>query len=401
LFSNVIMEIQDGKNKILFIEICNYIDYPIGGYMAFAKQMLTAFGNQLVLVGLSTDDTPVGVWVKKNINGVEFDFFSVMKVKKKDVKPLIPGRLHAYFCLRKYLSKILKINVHNVFVQTPEVMFALSGYKSLNICNRIPGLENPLKISRYNYSKYFVKIFDILFFNSLKRASVILASADEHAINDFVIRSKGQIELEKLIQFPTRVDTNVFYPRPLIECREILKLPLDSFIVLTTGRLNSYKGWRFMIDSFRVLMQEIPNALFVFVGDGEDRFKIQSYIESHSLSNKIILVGRKTHEELAVFLNSSNVYISGSYVEGWSTSLVEAIACGIPVVCTNFSSAKELVENHKNGYVIDSHDVIAFVKAILNSQKLSKNELLNRTHYINKYSTDNLKLSILEYWKLV
>ncbi len=65
--------------KILLIEICNFTDYPIGGYLSFAKQMLTAFGNQLALVGLATDDMPVGEWVKREIDGVVYDYFAITK----------------------------------------------------------------------------------------------------------------------------------------------------------------------------------------------------------------------------------------------------------------------------------------------------------------------------------
>ncbi len=53
--------------KILFIEICNYKDYPLGGHLSFAKHILSAFGNQLALVGCTTDDTPIGKWTKKKI----------------------------------------------------------------------------------------------------------------------------------------------------------------------------------------------------------------------------------------------------------------------------------------------------------------------------------------------
>jgi hypothetical protein len=51
------------NKRILLIEVCNFTDYPIGGYLSFAKQMLTAFDNQLALVGLGDDETPIGKWM--------------------------------------------------------------------------------------------------------------------------------------------------------------------------------------------------------------------------------------------------------------------------------------------------------------------------------------------------
>ncbi len=67
------------NKRILLIEVCNFTDYPIGGYLSFAKQMITAFGNQLALVGLEDDETPIGKWTKKNINGIVYDCFAVAK----------------------------------------------------------------------------------------------------------------------------------------------------------------------------------------------------------------------------------------------------------------------------------------------------------------------------------
>ena len=55
--------------KILFIELCNYKDYPTGGHLSFALHMLGAFGNELKLVGINTEgDDEVGKWRKKEID---------------------------------------------------------------------------------------------------------------------------------------------------------------------------------------------------------------------------------------------------------------------------------------------------------------------------------------------
>ncbi len=64
--------------KILFVELCNFCDYPTGGHLSFALHLLAAFGDELKLVGINTEDNFVsekGKWTKKNINGIEYDFF--------------------------------------------------------------------------------------------------------------------------------------------------------------------------------------------------------------------------------------------------------------------------------------------------------------------------------------
>lgn len=387
--------------RILLIEICNYTDYPIGGYLSFAKQMLSSFGNQLLLVGLSSDETTVGEWSKREINGIEYDYFSVMYSDLDSRKSLIPARLKSYFAVMKYRKKILSKGVDNVFIQTPEVLFALRKAKIKNICTRIPGVENPMRISRYWYGKYFAGLYDTLFYNLVKKSAVIFASADAHAISKFIEDGKGVLSSEKVIQFPTRVNTEIFYPKIKEICRESLKLDTNDILITTTGRLNKHKGWEFMLDCFSEFNQIYSKSKFVLIGDGEDRKKIEKKIISMKLESKVSIVGRVNHEKLSQYLGASNLYIMGSYVEGWATSLVEAVASGIPVCVTDFSSASELVENGRNGYIIKDHNKAKFVNSMIDCLNLSKSDLMQKSLGLENMSISNLKKSILIQWRLI
>lgn len=388
------------RNKILFIEICNYEDFPIGGYLSFAKQMVTSFGSQLVLVGLSTDETPVGQWGKKEINGTLFDFFAVRKASKDNKRTIIPARLKSYVAVKKYKKEILSKNIDNVFIQTPEVLFALKKCGIKNICARIPGVENPMSISRYWYGKYFAKLYDLLFYKTVNKSSIILASADKTAIHNFILRGKGVLSENRVIQFPTRVNTDIFYPQDKNKIREQLDINKELFIITTSGRLSTLKGWLFLINCFVEFSIRYPNSRMYFLGDGEDRPAIEETIRQKKLTSQIILAGRVSHEKLSKYINASDLFVMGSYIEGWSTALVEAISCARPVVCTNFSSAKELIENKVNGFVVEKHDINLFTKAMFESLNLNKEDLMSKSIEMEQYSSKGLKESILRHWKL-
>ncbi len=389
------------SKRILIIEGCNYVDYPIGGYLSFAKQMISAFGNQLVLVGFSEDNSKIGVWSKKIINGVYFDYFSIRKVNRTHKKPLIPERLKIYFAIKKYKKKILSIGVKNIFIQTPETLFALGLTKELNICTRIPGVENPLLISRYSYGKYLAKIFDYFFFKYLNNVNMILATADQKAINDFIGRSKGLISKNEIKQFPSRIDTNIFHPLNKETCRKRCGISLDMKVIVTTGRLTSLKGWELMLKAFMLYKEKVDNACFYFLGDGEERIRIQNFIEINNLQRDVFIVGRLTHDELALYLNSADVYVMGSFVEGWATSLMEAIACAKPVVITNFSSSYELVTSGVNGYILESRNEKEFADCIEKCSELSVKDVSINAFRMQEYSTCFLAQKIIEDWKLV
>lgn len=288
----------------------------------------------------------------------------------------------------------------NVFIQTPEVLFALSKYRLENLCTRIPGVENPMSISRYWYGKYFAKVFDLFYFKALNKSNVILASADNAAIHDFILRGKGKLQKNRVVQFPTRVNTEIFKPLNRQLCRKQLNLSQTSKIVITSGRLSTLKGWELLLESFIEFRMKFPDALFIFAGDGEDRFKIESFILENKLEDHVLLIGRINHEMLSYYLNAADLFVMGSYVEGWSTSLVEAIACAKPIVCTSFSSASELILE-KNGYIITERDKISFSRAMFKAMEIPRENLMIRASEMDEFASKRLKNDILEHWKLV
>jgi glycosyltransferase involved in cell wall biosynthesis len=392
------------KNKILIIEYCNFTDYPIGGHLSFAKQMIRAFGNEIAVVGIATDSkTPIGKWIKKDINNIEYNYFAVKRIKPLEKKGLIPARIKIFFDIHFYKSKILSIDCKNLFIQVPEIYFIFRNVPDLNICLRLPGLVNPLKFSRYPWARPFAAIYENIFFKSLNKANLLLAAANKNAINDFVINSKNKFDSKKLIQFATRYDDLIFYPRDKQQEKEKLNLPQNKTIIVTSGRLNEYKGWKFMIDSFNYFKQTNINSILIFLGDGEDKEKIQVYINQNRLIESVLLLGKVDHVILSAYLNASDLYIMGSYfeVEGWATSLVEAVASGIPICTTNFSSAKELVEEGVNGFVVDERNEIYFAEKMNEWKSIETKNLISKATEIKTLAVSNLKNDILKYWKLM
>ncbi|HEV2833002.1 MAG TPA: hypothetical protein VGW31_13560, partial [Hanamia sp.] len=176
------------QKKILLIDFCNYEDYPIGGHLSFAKNMILSFQNELVLIGITTHkEDPIGRWFKKNINGITYDFFALARYDKTKTKHYIPDRLVSYFLLKYFKRKILTKNIQNVFIQRTDILQAVKNFGFKNICYRFAGLENPLKFSKYWYAKFAAKFFDKEFFSSFKNVQLILASGDRNSIEQMSI----------------------------------------------------------------------------------------------------------------------------------------------------------------------------------------------------------------------
>jgi len=377
-------------DKITYIQGCNFEDYPIGGQLTFAKNMLNAFGNDLILVGISTDDTPVGRWVKKEINGIVYDFLSVDRKAVITKKSLIPQRIVFYFKIRKYKKLILQKQSDIIFTRTPDVILAIKRWKFKKRIFCFAGTGNPMALSQRWYGRMFARFFDGLFFPGLSKVDVILAAADTEHIKDAIKRSKGALRDGDIKHFPTRIDTSIFNNRDRNASKQKLNIPFDQKVVVTSGRLHWAKGWKLMIDAFELFKKNIPQSLLYFIGDGDDRDMIETYIIEKKLQDCIFLLGFQPHQVLSDYLNAADVYIMGSQMEGWATSLLEAKACGVPLCTTEFSSAKDIIDIDVDGYVVEQRNPKLFSDYMLKAIELKiDNNILDEK--MKKYSLTNFK----------
>ena len=387
------------QRKILLIEPCNFVDYPTGGQLTFAKHLIKSFGNDLMLVGLSTEKEGIGRWTKIVIDDVEFDFFPYWYLKKSNKKPLIPLRLRNFIELFRYRNKILTNEVKNVITQSPDSLVALKNIEKYNVCYYFAGVENPLKISRYKFARNFSFIYDYAFLPMLSKMKLILAAADNAAINDLIHRSRGQLNRKNVFSFPTRVNTNTYKKIPKSNFRKSISIKDDTLVITTTGRLSWIKGWKLMIDSFQKFQQKHSDAVFFIIGNGEDETLIKEYILSKNLNESVFLTGFKEPEEIANYLNASDIFIMGSLKEGWSTSLIEAVCCGVPCCVTNFSSALDIIREGINGYVCENRDIDMFAELMGRCIQIDR-KILPLDSDIEAYSLDNLKKDLLNIWSL-
>ena len=383
-------------NSFLLVEGCNFVDRPIGGQLSFAKQVLQVYGNKIYLVGVTDDENlKIGEWTKLIINEIEFDFFPFRRLPKSNEKPLIPARISDYLAIKKYEKEILEKN-KNVITQAPELLIAMRNWNLNTLCYEFPGVENPLDMPRFKWGKFFAKQYEKILFSILdSKVTTILASAGEDAIENLINKSNGLLKNKTIHQFPTRVDDNFF--RPISIQKSDLGLSDDDKILVSCGRLNQVKGWELIIDSFNILIQKNKNIKLFFIGDGEDRSKLEEKIKLYNLSDNVKIMGFQAPNEVLKWTNIADVMLVGSYKEGWSISMLEALACGKPLVSTNVSGSKEMIKNGENGYIVDTRNPNDYSKKIQEALTLSNYKEVS-LDIAKKYSLDNLKKDLDRLW---
>jgi glycosyltransferase involved in cell wall biosynthesis len=126
------------------------------------------------------------------------------------------------------------------------------------------------------------------------------------------------------------------------------------FNMVSIGRLDKNKNHQFLIDVVLDLKnRKIPVDLTI-VGEGNQRSALQEKISRLDLSNQISLVG--SQEKVEAFLWNADLYIHSAITEGFGLTLIEAMACGLPVVCTDGRGNRDLIHEGENGFMVGERD---------------------------------------------
>lgn len=381
---------------ILYIEPCNFEDFPVGGQLSFAKQMVQAFGSRLALVGISTDETPTGRWIKRAFGRRVCDFFSIARWKNSARKPFIPMRLHTYFDMIRHREHILSMNIRVLFTCAAEVLLATHRWGWQDVCFYFPGLDSPLRMPRYKWAKPLAGTFDSCFLSTLQSANLVLAAADRSAIREFTMETGGRFPETNIVSFPSRADTRVFHPVDQAEARGMLGIPQDASVFAAVGRLNRRKGWEMLLEAFRLVLKNRENAHLYFVGDGEDRPMIERRIREAALVDKVHITGYLDAPQVAIYLNAADVFVLASFFEGWPTAMVEALATGKAIVSTPVGAAADLIDNGVNGYILDDRDARRFCEAMIKALSLNARE--HSLHKARSYALDSLAEDLGRLW---
>jgi len=157
----------------------------------------------------------------------------------------------------------------------------------------------------------------------------------------------------KITVLENGVDPLKFRPGPLLAARQVLGLPADRPIVLSVGRLVELKGFHILVEAVTRLRLHRPNLLLVIVGDGPYRSMIEKQISTMGVADNVKLVGSQPHDQLGLWYSAADLYCLASSQEGWPNVLLEAMACGRPVIATSVGGIPEIVRSSSVGTLAD------------------------------------------------
>ena len=177
-----------------------------------------------------------------------------------------------------------------------------------------------------------------------------------------------------------------------------IQLPCDKPIIVTMGRLIKRKGHDSLIKAFEKINKDFDCRLII-IGKGQDEGRLKEIVASSDAANKIIFTGYL--ENPYSLIASSDIFVLSSLWEGFGNVIIEAMACGVPVISTDCPyGPNEIITNEVNGLLVPVGDVEAMAEAML---RLLKDEpLRNRLAHAGKKRAEdfNVEKMVAEYEKV-
>jgi len=220
------------------------------------------------------------------------------------------------------------------------------------------------------------------------------------AVIDRELATEG-VPVQKRISIPNGVDTGRFAPLAPAQkkaLRSRLALPAEARIVIFVGRLAPEKRVDLLTGIWRSVRQAVPRALLLILGSGPEEAGLKQ-----RAGDGILFLG--SQPDVTPYLQAADLFVLPSAAEGLSLALLEALACGLPVIATSVGGNPEVIRHLETGWLTPPDDPPALTEAIvtlLEDEKLQSKLRENaRAHAVQNYSLIKMADRLVDLYRQV
>ena len=171
------------------------------------------------------------------------------------------------------------------------------------------------------------------------------------------------VEADRAVTVHEGIDVEHVVAADPVNVHEAFWLPHQAPVVGNVAALVPHKGQRYLIEAAHLVVQEIPDARFVILGEGELREQLERQVHDHHLEKHVLLPGFRT--DVLGCIKGFDLFVMSSVTEGLGTSLLDAMACSRPIVATTAGGIPEVVEDGVNGLLVPPRDARALADALI------------------------------------
>ena len=159
------------------------------------------------------------------------------------------------------------------------------------------------------------------------------------------------------------IDVEHVTAAPPVNVHEAFFLPHGAPVVGNVGALVPHKGQRHLIEAAHLVVQRLPDARFVILGEGELREHLARMVHEHRLEKHVLLPGFRA--DVLGCIKGFDLFVMSSTTEGLGTSLLDSMACRKAIVASRTGGIPEVVEDGVTGLLVEPRDHRALADAII------------------------------------
>jgi len=354
-----------------------------GGSTGFLKNILPYLNvKKTIIFGISSNDS---IPWKPHVLDSNIDFIPVSNLNYSEK---VPMRLKALICYFRNRKKILNSGVDVLYVQMPECCLPLLlNNRDIPVIYHKHGSANPVEKSKFIYGRniLFRKFFDIVIKLIYKKAQWIITI--DRSTFQKVKKFRGNNRSSLLMN---AVDMNKFSPNFFLrkKTRKHFGILEDELVIIFVGRIEKAKGPERILNCIPILNKGKQRFHIFFAGQGSYKSNLEKYVVNKNYSSKVTFLGHVSYDKLPKLYNMADVLALPSETEGVPMVILEALACGTPVVASNVGGIPDIVVNGINGMVIDELSAENLTSAIIeiSTKRIARKEIAKS---IERFSVKN------------
>ncbi|MDZ7292064.1 MAG: glycosyltransferase [candidate division KSB1 bacterium] len=230
------------------------------------------------------------------------------------------------------------------------------------------------------------------FLERFRRVTVpILKRADGIVVASSYVRDKLQALGLQVSSIPHLLDCQHwrFKPRRIFEPR-----------LIWVKRFDPEAGPMIMLSAFQILKQHVPTAQLVMIGDGPLRHACQQFVQAQQLGD-VEFPGFVPRENLQAFYDAADIFVLTSRNDNQPMAVLEAMACGLPVVATKVGGVPEMIDDRVSGLLIeadDYHILAETIRFLLQHQEQARQMVDAALRKLERYRWENVGKNWLDFY---
>ncbi len=198
-------------------------------------------------------------------------------------------------------------------------------------------------------------------FSRWKYRQVDLFISASNAIRDMLIGDG--IDADRVVTVHEGIDVDRIDAVPAVNVHEAYWLPHHAPLVGNVAALVPHKGQRYLIEAAHLVVQRVPDARFVILGEGELEEHLKHLVHEHGLGKHVLLPGFRT--DIIGCIKGFDLFVMSSITEGLGTSILDAMACRKAVIGTRAGGIPEVVDDRRTGLLVDPRAPAQLADAIV------------------------------------